>query len=68
MSEHLLLNAKEAAQALSISPRKLWELTNRGQVPHIRLGRRVLYPMNSLRAMIDAKLPKEFREKGGESA
>lgn len=38
------LSASEAAKLLGISERMLWTLTNSGEVPHIRLGRRTLYP------------------------
>jgi predicted DNA-binding transcriptional regulator AlpA len=39
----LLLNARDAATALAISPRKLWELTNGGDIPCVRIGRAVRY-------------------------
>jgi len=45
----LALNAKEAARSLSISERLLWTLTNQGKIPHMRLGKRVLYPVDLLR-------------------
>ena len=48
-SEPLAVNAKEAAALLGVSQRLLWSLTNAGQVPHVRLGRRVLYPVDELR-------------------
>lgn len=38
-----LMNAKQAAARLGISERKLWELTNRGDVTCVRIDRRVLY-------------------------
>ena len=33
----LLLTAKDAAAALAIAPRTLWELTHRGEIPVLRL-------------------------------
>jgi excisionase family DNA binding protein len=42
------LNAQEAAEALGISPRTLWQLTKQGNIPHLRLGSRVMYPQESL--------------------
>ena len=48
----LLLNARDAAKALSIGQRKLWELTNCGEIPCIRIGRRVLYSPADLEAFI----------------
>ncbi|MCG8407489.1 MAG: helix-turn-helix domain-containing protein [Phycisphaerales bacterium] len=49
----LLLRPDEAAKALAISPRKLWELTNCGEVPCIRIGRAVRYVPADLQAWID---------------
>jgi excisionase family DNA binding protein len=43
------MRAREAAKALGISDRLLWEWTDRGVVPHIRLGKAILYPVDSLR-------------------
>ena len=45
----LAMRPREAAKALSISERLLWEHTERGTIPHIRLGRAILYPVDSLR-------------------
>jgi excisionase family DNA binding protein len=45
----LALRPKEAARALGIGERLLWSLTNQGQIPHLRLGRSVLYPTEQLR-------------------
>jgi excisionase family DNA binding protein len=44
----LALRAPEAAKALSISQRKLWEMTNAGQIPHAKLGRATVYPVATL--------------------
>jgi len=52
-SKILLMTPREAAEALSISPRKLWSLTSSGEVPHIRLGRCVRYPVDDLQRWID---------------
>ncbi len=49
----LLLSARDAAKALSISERTLWGLTApRGPIPCVRLGGRVLYSPESLRRWI----------------
>lgn len=47
----LALRPREAAKALGIGERKLWEITadRASGVPHIRLGRAVLYPVDLLR-------------------
>ena len=51
----LLVNAKRAAEMLSISPRTLWSLTNARQIPHIRIGRALRYSVADLDAWIDAR-------------
>jgi excisionase family DNA binding protein len=48
LADRLAYRPKEAAVALGISPRKLWELTNIGAVPHVRLGRAIVYPVSLL--------------------
>lgn len=49
----LLLNSRDAAKALAISERKLWELTNRGAVRSVKIGRSVRYRIDDLQAFID---------------
>ena len=44
----MLISATKAAKTLGISPRSLWTLTRAGTIPHVRLGRRVMYSHNSL--------------------
>jgi len=50
-----LLSTKQAAGILGISPRKLWELTNRGEIPRVQIGRRVLYDHEDLAAFIRSR-------------
>ncbi len=49
----LLLNARDAAAALSIGQRKLWQLTIAKAIVCVRIGRRVLYDPRDLTAYID---------------
>jgi excisionase family DNA binding protein len=55
----LLLKSREAAEALGISERTLWELTARGEIPVIRIpgrgkeARSLRYDVEDLRAWID---------------
>jgi len=57
----LLLSSQEAAAALSICQKTLWSITRpRGDLPCVRIGRRVLYAVDELRRWIDAQ------KKGGE--
>jgi len=49
----LLLTPKQAAEALSISPRKLWSLTASHEISHVKIGRCVRYDIRDLEAAID---------------
>ncbi|QDU25887.1 Helix-turn-helix domain protein [Anatilimnocola aggregata] len=51
-NDRLLLDARATARRLSISSRTLWTLTNSGQIPFVRVGRRVLYSPTALQAWI----------------
>lgn len=55
----LLVNAKRAAELLSISPRTLWSLTNARQIPHIRIRRSLRYCLADLEAWIEARKVRE---------
>lgn len=46
--EPLALRAKDAARALGIGERQLWSLTKAGKIPHVRIGRSVVYHVASL--------------------
>jgi len=52
----LALRPREAAKALGISPRLLWQLTHDGHIPAVRVGngkrRMVLYPLAELQAWL----------------
>jgi excisionase family DNA binding protein len=54
--ESLALRPREAAKALGISPRLLWQLTHDGHIPCVRVGsskhRSVLYPTAELQAWL----------------
>ena len=56
VSSPLALRPREAAKALGISPRHLWQLTKDGHVPCVRVGsgarKTVLYPVADLRAWL----------------
>jgi hypothetical protein len=45
----LALRPKDAARALGIGERLLWSKTNAGDIPHVRIGRAVVYPIDLLR-------------------
>ena len=52
----LALRPREAAKALGISPRLLWQLTHDGVIPSVRVGagkrKSVLYPTAELQAWL----------------
>ena len=56
----LALRPREAAKALGISPRHLWQLTQDGEIPCVRLGsgtrKTVLYPVAQLQAWLAQKI------------
>lgn len=51
----LAFRPREAAAALGIGERLLWDLTKRNEIPHARIGRAVVYPVDGLRAWLAAK-------------
>jgi excisionase family DNA binding protein len=53
----LLLTPREAAETLSISERKLWEITasSSGELPCVRIGRCKRYRVDTLEAYLDAQ-------------
>jgi excisionase family DNA binding protein len=56
-----LLSVPEAAKLLTISERKLWDITApRGPLPVVRIGRAVRYRLTDLDTFIEAK-----KDKGG---
>jgi predicted DNA-binding transcriptional regulator AlpA len=59
MEDRLSLRPNEAAKCPGISPRKLFELTKNGTVPHIKLGTAqraiVLYRLADLDAWLASK-------------
>ena len=54
-SIQILLRPNDAAKALAISPRTLWALSKRGEIPHIRLGNCLRYDVETLREFLRQK-------------
>ena len=54
----LALRPKDAARALGIGQRKLWELTKAGEIPHVKIGTCTLYPVDELRAWLSSQAQK----------
>jgi len=55
----LALRPREAAAALGISERKLWSLTQAGDVPHVKLDRVTLYPVAALEDWLARRADKD---------
>ncbi len=53
-NDRLTLTVEEAAQLLGISRALGYELVARGELPSVRLGRRIVVPRRALDAMLDA--------------
>lgn len=51
----LALRPREAAQALGIGETLLWSMTNRNEIPHVRFGRAILYPVADLQAWLSKR-------------
>lgn len=52
-ADRLAVGRSEAAEMLGISERLLWTWTNAGSIPHVRIGARVLYPVDELRRWLE---------------
>lgn len=52
--EALLLSLAQTAHVTGLGRRKVWELCNSGELPIVRIGRRVLVPRAGLEAWIEA--------------
>jgi hypothetical protein len=54
----LALRPKDAAKALGIGERKLWEMTKLNQIPHVKHGACVMYPVAMLEKWLAAEAAK----------
>jgi len=55
-TDRLALRPAEAARALGIGRRLLWSMTVSGEVPHVKVGRCTLYPVDALRDWLARKV------------
>ena len=53
----LLLTEEQAAELLSISPRKVWELAASGAIPSVKIGALKRYRRADLQAWVDRGCP-----------
>jgi excisionase family DNA binding protein len=61
------LDVKQAARILGISPRTLYPLAERGEVPSIKVGGRRLFRPAELRAYLEKQAPAAKETSGGDS-
>jgi len=50
-----LVNTKEAAEILRVSPSALHKMRNEGELPFVKLGRKVFFKKSSLAEYVDSK-------------
>lgn len=51
----LLLSRPEAAKFIGLSPRQLWNLTNDGEIAHVRIRRSIRYRVDDLKAFVESR-------------
>lgn len=51
--QRLTLTVEEAAATLGVSRASAYEAVRRGQIPHVRIGNRILVPRSQLEKMLD---------------
>lgn len=54
----LVLTVEEAGRLLGISRGLAYELVARGELPHLRLGRRIVIPRTALEALLNEVPPR----------
>jgi excisionase family DNA binding protein len=52
MFDKLLVNVVELSGMLGVSERTVWSMVKRGELPYVRLGKRVLFPVDEVRECI----------------
>jgi excisionase family DNA binding protein len=57
MEDRLTLTVDEAAQVLGISRALAYELVARGELPSLRLGRRIVIPRRALELVLSRAAP-----------
>jgi len=62
-----LMKVVDAAQYLRMHPTDIYRLVNKGELPHIRIGRRIRFRRSDLESFIEANLCTEERPPVGSS-
>jgi|YNPMSStandDraft_1061717.scaffolds.fasta_scaffold119650_2 excisionase family DNA binding protein len=58
----LALRPREAARALGVCGKTLWSWTKAGIVPHVRIGKAVLYPVDLLQEWLRQQAARQQAE------
>lgn len=66
MTALMALRPREAARALAVSERWLWEKTKAGEIPCLKAGRCTLYPVAMLEEWLRTRAAR--RQEGGEQS
>jgi len=64
MTAPMALRPREAARALGVSERWLWEKTKTGEIPCLKAGRCILYPVAMLEEWLRSRAAGQ--QEGGE--
>lgn len=51
----LCINAVELSEMTGLSLSMIRKLTRCGEIPHIRIGRRILYPLTGIEGWLDSR-------------
>lgn len=51
-TQALLVDERTAASMLGVAPRTIWSMAASGELPSVRIGRRKLYAIDTLRRFI----------------
>lgn len=60
----LSLRLRDAAAAIGVSDRTLWQWTQDSSVPHVRINKVVLYPVDALRDWLNRQAASTIADKG----
>ncbi len=66
--ERLTLSVEEAARLLGVGRGAAYEAARRGELPSVRLGRRILIPRHALGALLGETLPADAGESANDPA
>lgn len=63
----LCVTPAEAAQQLNIGRTKMYRILKNGEIPSIRVGRKILIPTKELEAWLHRRLTCSYKKEGGDA-